>query len=155
EDGAFVRFALSLGVFQDEDAVAFRPAQRQVVERVAVVDRLAHPDAALVVHVHAGRVAKAADLLGGPERQLQPVGVDGEGGEGLVRRDLGGGGGRDEDERGDEKQARRRLHGSRGLHRGGRRWAPASDGKGGFLNSGNAGFLASMGGGAAGVKGED
>ena len=85
---------------------------------VAIVDRLADPDAALVVDVDAGGVAEAADLLGRPQGQFQAVGVDGEGGQGLVRGDLGAGDGRDEEERDDEKQARPRLHGSRRLHGG-------------------------------------
>src|SRR5262245_31908149 len=60
-----VRLARALGVFEDDDAVAFLAIERLFVQMAAIIDRLAHPNAALVVDVHAGGIDE--ERLGGPE----------------------------------------------------------------------------------------
>src|SRR5262249_28043708 len=84
-----VRFAGALGVFEDDDAVAFLAIGRFVVELAAVVDRLAHPDAALVVDVDARGIDE--QRLAGPECKFEAI-RDGEGGLGFFGRNLGAGG---------------------------------------------------------------
>jgi hypothetical protein len=72
EGQCLISFAHGLGVFKDDDAVPGRPVGRPPVQPMAIVHRLANPDSALVVDVHAGRIDE--QRLGGPERDFQSVG---------------------------------------------------------------------------------
>jgi hypothetical protein len=86
EGGRLVRLARALGVFEDDDAITLGAVERLVVHLGAVVDRLAHPDAAEVVDVHARRVDEVR--LGGPELEFEAV-TNGERRFALLRRHLG------------------------------------------------------------------
>src|SRR5262249_12679923 len=68
EGNSLVRMPRSGRVFEDDNAVALRAEGRAMVKRVAIVDRLAHPDPSAMIDIHARRVDE--ERFGRPEFDL-------------------------------------------------------------------------------------
>ena len=94
ENGFLVRDTVTMGVFQNHDAVAFRLQNAPFLEGRTIIDALGDPDASALINVHVGWVMN--HRLGSEERRFETVGY-GEclyGFTGSVGADAGGIGGR-------------------------------------------------------------